>query len=380
MTRHRRVSFVVNPIAGLGGRVGLKGTDDVVDRALELGAKPVAADRSRRMLLELRRRLRAARTLAPRWLTCSGAMGAEALELASFDLIEVCYESPAKPTRAGDTRAAVKSFLERGAEIVLFCGGDGTARDVASVTGVETPILGIPAGVKMYSGVFGVTPERTAALLVDYLDGTIGTAPAELLDLDEERYRHGEWAVRLYAEARTPFEPSLTQSAKAQIDASEDREAKLAIADQLGELIESEPGALFLLGPGSTVESIAPRLGIEKTLLGIDAVVDGRCIGHDLNEEGILELFGRYPKRRLVLSPLGASGFLIGRGNQPLSPRVLEGLERNALIVVATLAKLSRTPILRFDTGDPAIDRKWVGSGFLPVVVGYHLRRESRVE
>lgn len=34
------IGFLINPIAGIGGRAGPKETDDVVDKAMELGAQP----------------------------------------------------------------------------------------------------------------------------------------------------------------------------------------------------------------------------------------------------------------------------------------------------------------------------------------------------
>jgi predicted polyphosphate/ATP-dependent NAD kinase len=365
----------------MGGRVGLKGTDDVVELAIELGGRPSAAGRAERMLAELAARLaRAPRPFGIDWLTCAGEMGAASLERAGFVGACICHRPATATTSRTDTQQAVRAFLEHGAEIVVFCGGDGTARDVASVTGLQTPVLGVPGGVKMYSGVFANDPERAARLLLGWLGGVIGAARVELLDLDEDRYRQGEWVVRLFAEALTPFEPSVTQSAKARIEEREDRAARDEIAEHLGELIRAEPEALYLLGPGSTVASIAAALGVEKTLLGVDAVQGGRRVGADLNERAILELLDRHAHRRLVLSPLGAAGFVLGRGNQQLSPRVIAAVGRRHLIVVATPAKLARTPALRFDTGDLELDRELAGDGFLPVVVGYRVRRLVRVD
>jgi predicted polyphosphate/ATP-dependent NAD kinase len=371
----RRVGFIVNPIAGMGGRVGLKGTDDVVDLARSLGAAPVAPVRARAML-DATRRLLEGRGREPliEWLTASGPMGEDALRAAGLDSVSVVFHVSG-PTRASDTTRAVEACLDSGALLIVFCGGDGTARDVGRAVAGRVPILGIPSGVKMYSGVFGVSPARTAEILVRYLKGEIAASDADILDLDEAAYRRGEWVVRLCDSARTPHEPALVQSAKLVIGESADRDAKDAIAEQLQEEIEREPDALWLLGPGSTVAAVATRLGVRKTLLGVDALVDGAVVARDLDEREILALLERHARRRLVLSPIGAQGFVLGRGNQQLSPAVVRRIGRDAMVVVATPSKLQLTPVLRFDTGDAALDADLAHPAYLRVVTGYHRRR-----
>jgi predicted polyphosphate/ATP-dependent NAD kinase len=359
------IGFLLNPIAGLGGRVGLKGTDGVAQEALRRGARPVAPGRAAEMLGALRALLDATpRAPEIHWLTCAGAMGADALEAAGFEVGEICHR-PGDPTASEDTRTAARRFAEAGAELVVFCGGDGTARDVHDATARRVPILGVPAGVKMYSGVFGVTPTRTARILLGFLQGELAPAEVDVLDTDEAGYRRGEWSMRLHGVALTPYEPSLVQGAKALLTTRSDREAKAAIAADLCEQIEAEPETLVLLGPGSTVAAIARRLGVEKTLLGIDAVRGGRRVA----------VLRHHPRCRLVLSPIGAQGFVLGRGNQPLSPEVVRRIGRENLVVAATPAKLARTPLLRLDTGDAELDAQLARTGYLEVVTGYHLRR-----
>lgn len=371
------VGFILNPIAGMGGRVGLKGTDDVAEEAARLGAEPVAAARAGAALVEARRLL-AAEAESPelRWVTCAGSMGADALALAGFGA-EILHRPGPRTTR-DDTVRAVRAFLAACADLILFCGGDGTARDVCAVTGAATPILGIPSGVKMYSGVFAATPAAAAEVLVGFLSGRLSLAEAEVLDLDEERYRRGEWAVRLYHAAMTPFESNLTQASKVLIDEATDAEVKEEIAIHLADEIATRADTLFILGPGSTIQAVARRLGVDKTLLGIDAVAGGALVGRDLNEKGILDLLDRYPDRRLVLSPIGAQGFVLGRGNLQLGPAAIRAIGRDDIIVVATPAKLARTPRLRFDTGDSRLDAELIGDGFLPVVIGRRRRRMTR--
>jgi predicted polyphosphate/ATP-dependent NAD kinase len=371
-----RIGFLINPIAGMGGRVGLKGTDGVVDEAARRGAEPIANVRALEALRALKQLLDGMSDPPTiNWFTASGAMGDDALRAAGFAAIEVVHQASAEPS-AQDTNATVAEFLTTGIDLLLFCGGDGTARDICAIVGDTTPILGIPSGVKMYSGVFAVTPTHAAELLLRYLRHQVGLAHVEILDLDEEKYRRDEWAVRLYMSASTPFEPTYVQAAKALIAGVDEDAIKDDIAAHLREEIDAQPDTLYLLGPGSTVQSVVGRaLQIDKTLLGIDAVVDRQVVGKDLAEQQILELFTRYADRKLILSPIGAQGFVLGRGNQPLSPAVIRTVGLDNIILIATPAKLARTPLLRFDTGDPALDADLISRKFFPVIVGYRRTR-----
>ena len=369
-----RVGFLVNPIAGMGGRVGLKGTDGLAGRAAALGAHRVAPLRAADALAALRGLLGADPGAAIHWLTCAGPMGADCLGDAGFTDLEIVHAARGHST-AADTKQAAAAFRAGGAALILFCGGDGTARDLCEVVDETVPILGIPAGVKMYSGVFGTSPARTAEIARRFLAGEIATARAEVLDLDEEKYRRGEWAVRLYYGARTPFEPSHTQLAKQLISEADDDAVKTEIAQYLVAEMKAQPETLYLLGPGSSVQAIGILLEIPKSLLGIDAVARGLVVGRDLDERGILDLLERYEDCKLILSPLGAQGFVLGRGNLQLSPDVIRRIGAANLVVIATPAKLEVTPALRFDTGDPALDRALAGLGYLPVVVGHGRRR-----
>lgn len=370
----KHVGFLINPIAGMGGRVGLKGTDGVIEEARRRGAKAVAPQRARQTLRELARHLPEAPGF--RWLTCAGAMGEDELLAAGFvaeDMI-ITHQPSIEPV-AQDTKAAVASFLAQGVDLILFCGGDGTARDICEVTGLQVPILGIPSGVKMYSGVFGTNPVRTAEILLAFLQTRLTTAQVDILDLDETQYRADTWQVRLYHSALTPFEPTYTQSAKALIDVVGDNEIKASIAESLHEKFEHEPDTLVLLGPGSSVKSVAERWGLAKTLLGIDAVANGKLIGQDLNEADILTLLKKFTKCYVVLSPIGAQGFVLGRGNLQLSPKVIRAIGCDNIIVIATPAKLARTPVLQFDTGDASLDAALTEQGYVRVLTGYHRRR-----
>ncbi len=373
----KRIGFIVNPIAGMGGAVGLKGTDGVVAEALRRGAAPVAPARAAKALARLHQ-LRAEAAAPPplEWLTAGGTMGEDALRAAGFDAPEILHR-PGTETSRADTVEAAERLVAAGADLILFCGGDGTARDIAAVAGPDLPLLGIPSGVKMFSGVFATTPEHAADILDDWSAGRIGTAEVELLDLDEEKYRAGEWAVRRYRTARAPYAAEFVQAAKSITRGLDEATAKSDIAAFVREEYEA-PGRLFVLGAGTTVEAIGAAFGIDKTLLGIDAVADGIQVGRDLDEKGLLDLLARYPDRRLVLSPIGAQGFVLGRGNLQISREVIRALGPENIVVVATPAKVAETPVLRFDTGDPALDARLCGDGYLPVITGYRFRKRVK--
>jgi predicted polyphosphate/ATP-dependent NAD kinase len=363
----------------MGGRVGLKGTDDVAEEAVRRGAEPVANARALEALREFASLVAGARHVPGiRWSTVARDMGFDALQAAGFSAVEVVHVPAGKPS-AEDTRAATRKFLDAGVDLIVFCGGDGTARDICAITGELTPVLGIPSGVKMYSGVFGVTPAHTAQILMRYVADEIGLATVEVIDLDEEKYRRDEWAVRLYMTARTPFEPACTQAAKVIVAGPDEEAVQEDIAAHLREEIEGEPNTLFLLGPGSTLQAVGRALHVDKTLLGIDAVVHGGVAGKDLDERGILDLLARYSACKLVLSPIGAQGFVLGRGNQQLSPAVIERIGAGNLVVVATPGKLARTPLLRFDTGDSVLDAALISRRYFSVIVGYHRLRLVKV-
>ena len=303
-------------------------------------------------------------------------MGADALRAAGFAAVEI-LGAPSEPPTGADTRRAARAFVEAGAELVVFCGGDGTARDVCAETQRRVPVLGVPAGVKMYSGVFGVSPARTAEILRAHLEGRLGVVEADVLDVDEAGFRAGRLDVRLHDTALTPHEPVLVQSAKQVIAEPTEARAKAEIAEHVCEAMCDAPDVLHLLGPGSTVAAIAEAAGLEKSLLGVDAVRGGEIVGRDLAERELLALLDATAddEVRLVLSPIGAQGFVLGRGNQQLSPEVVRRIGRERIVIVATPMKLAHTQVLRFDTGDAELDAELARTGYLPVVTGYHLRR-----
>jgi predicted polyphosphate/ATP-dependent NAD kinase len=377
----KRIALLVNPVAGMGGRVGLKGTDGRADEALAAGARPVAPGRAAACLAAFREREARDPDLAVRWLASAGPMGLDVLRGSGVPdaSIETIF-TPAARTSADDTKAFAQLAVERGADLVLFAGGDGTARDVADAVAGRIPLLGIPAGVKMHSAVFALDPVVAADLLAAYVRGTLRVGDGEILDVDEEAYRAGEWKVRFYGTAKTLVEPNLVQTGKLMVAEVTEEAVLVELAEHFREMFESEPETLFLLGPGSTVSRIASRLGIEKTLLGIDAVVGMRTVGTDVNEAAILQLLDRSPRAKLVVSPIGAQGFILGRGNLQVSPEVLRRIGTRNVVVVATPAKLASTPVLRVDTGDPRVDDEIRKREYLFVVIGYRTSKIHPVQ
>jgi predicted polyphosphate/ATP-dependent NAD kinase len=385
-----KLGFLINPIAGMGGRVGLKGTDGVLAEALDRGAEPVAQSRAleainRYITLSKESQEKSEDRNTAIWFTCAGEMGFDVLSASVVDQeldddIKVVFTPDDKAnTTAEDTKRAVEEFLKAGVELILFCGGDGTARDVYSVVKTSLPILGIPSGVKMHSGVFATHAKYAGELLVDYLKGEMDTAEGEILDLDEDRYRAGEWNIRLFGVAKTPYEPTIIQRGKHMVETASEAEIKEEIAEFIREEIAANPDTLYILGSGSTVDTITKHLGIDGTLLGIDAVFGGNQCGKDLNEQSLLELLAKHPKAKLIVSPIGAQGFILGRGNLQLSPALIRKLGVENIEVVSTPAKLAGLEVLRVDTNDPELDTEFAKAGWLKVIVRYREMKLKKV-
>jgi len=374
------LGFVVNPIAGMGGRVGLKGTDNVVEEAIKRGAEPVSGVRASHMLKTLiRARDQYKRELPVRWVTASGKMGADILEESGFSHheYEVVYHCPDITTKE-DTQKACKEFQKRNVELIVFCGGDGTARDIYEVVNAHIPVVGIPSGVKMHSGVFGVNPESVAEVVLAFAEGKLHTSEVEIMDLDEELYRKGEWNIKLHGIAVTPFEDTYIQSAKTIIRGPSEEELKKEIADYIIE--EMESNTLYILGSGSTLKTIGESLHIDKTLLGIDAVFNKKLVAKDANEKDLLALLDQYEDVQLIVSPIGAQGFILGRGNLQLSPEVIKRVGLDNITVVATPAKLQHINALRVDTQDRELDEAFAKRRYIRVIVGYHTMAVRNIE
>lgn len=362
-----RIGFLINPYAGMGGAVGLKGTDGLLQEAKKRGAVPLAQERARTSLTLLK-------DSGLHFLTCSGAMGEDEMQKAGITRYSVEYPAP-ELTTAHDTKNACQKFLDLEADMIAFCGGDGTARDVYDIVSARVPVLGIPAGVKMYSGVFAITPAAAAEILKGV--GKIPVRDAEVVDVDEDAYRNGVLRTTLYGYARTPYIPERVAGTKQVYEQPDEERAKAEIAQFMSEVIDGTPDVLTLLGPGTTTGKIAGVLGIKKTLLGFDAIRGRQLVGADLNEKSILALIKDEKKSRLIISIIGAQGFVLGRGTQQVSPKVIRKIGTGNIIIVATPYKLSQTPVLYIDTGDPALNAAF--GDHIQVISGYRVAQRKRI-
>jgi len=352
------LGLIVNPIAGMGGRVALKGTDgaETLREALARGAEPVAPRRAAEALAQ-----RAPLASGLELLVWSEEMGAREVRAAGL-ACRVLHPEAHGATSASDTKAAAAEMVGRGAQLLLFAGGDGTACDVLEAIDTRAPALGIPAGVKMHSAVFAVSPKGAGQVARGFLaSDRARLRSAEVMDVDEDLLRRGVVAPRLHGELQVPVEARLLQSAKARLDADDD--AMLAgIAAHVAEGLDDD--VLAIVGPGTTTAAILRRLGVEEpTLLGIDVVRNGHVVAQDADERTLLRLLEDPPCARVIVAPVGGQGFLLGRGNQQLSPAVLRRVGGDALVVVATESKLAalRGRPLLVDTGDAELDRRLAG-------------------
>ena len=373
-----KIGFIVNPVAGMGGKVGLKGTDGVLSQAIELGAKPVASRKAEEMLQSYVENYSNKNKI--QWFTCSKNMGFNEFKKVGITNVKIIYEPSDDNTTSLDTKNACKQMLKENIDLLVFCGGDGTARDVFEIIGDKTPILGIPSGVKMHSAVFGINTSATAKMLHEFINQRLTIGDVEIMDLDEKRYRSGEWNIKLFGIAKGIVEPTYIQVGKSCFESVSDDEIKDELAEHIIDEIEENPDYLFLFGSGGTIDYIADKMNIENTLLGIDGVYYKKLVGKDLNEKEILKLLEKYPKAKLVLSPIGAQGFILGRGNLQLSPKVIKKIGLDNIIVVSTPAKLLSTPVLRVDTGDKKLDHLFVEKEYFMVVIGYRLSRVVKIQ
>ena len=366
-----RVGLIVNPIAGLGGPVGLKGTDgsDTVAEALRRGAVPRSGERAARAFALVARRVPGARiTAAP------GLLGADWVR--DLDLAVTPTDSFPLSGTAHDTRLAVERMA--GHDLIVFAGGDGTARDVANALAPGMAMLGIPCGVKMHSGVFAVSPEAAGALIADLLSAPERTRwddTAEVMDIDEDALHAGHIAPRLCGHVRVPLARNRIQPAKGgpRIDQGA---ALMSAAREIVE--EMVPGLLYIIGPGTSAGAVMRAAGHLPTLLGVDAMRDGDVVARDAMAAELEHLAGDGPLR-IIFGVTGRQGFLIGRGNQQITPALIRRAGREGLITLATEAKLTglSEPRLWVDTGDAKLDAEL--AGFLRVRTGYRREMVMRV-
>jgi len=371
-----KMGFIVNPIAGMGGKVGLKGTDGVLKEAIAKGAKPIAPKRAVEFLQKLKENMM---EITIEVLTCPSIMGEKEAKAASFP-VNVLPMKIGKETSAEDTKTAVKLLITAKVKLIVFVGGDGTAKDILdAMQGYgEVPVLGVPSGVKMYSGIFAVNPSDAVNVVLTFAGNQAEIAEFEIMDADEKAIRSDTFAVKLHGFLKGPFVPMRIQGSK-QIspETVDEKENQTAIARYVIE--EMLPDATYILGPGTTVKRIAELLGVEKTVLGVDIYKKGKVI-LDVDERRIFEEVEDWQNTWIILSPIGHQGILLGRGNQQISPEIIKRVGKQHIIVAATKSKLQSIEgnVLRVDTGDAEVDNML--KGYIKVVTDYREWRLMQVQ
>lgn len=373
-----KLALLVNPIAGMGGQVALKGTDGLVEKARELGAKPISPQRASVFLKFLVAELRSAGVPDVHLFVAPAPMGAQLLgplfaELGC-EVLDVPLSSP-DTTSAADTQTVVQEFERLGVSLILFVGGDGTSVDVAQSLTQGTPILGVPSGVKTYGAVFVHSPEEAAKVVASFVQNPV-TREAEILDLDEDAYRRGELQVQLLGHAHVPALPEYFQLAKTPtLNHELESDVLSRVGEELAERFAQAPvGTLFVVGPGSTLDSFAQMIGFERSVLGVDVVVrqeddSAQVLLLDAREDQLFDLLTHHDLTYLLVTPIGGQGFLFGRGNHQLSARVLRYVGKQHIWVVASPQKLRSVQggVLRVDTRDSAVDE--LLAGYIRVIV-----------
>jgi predicted polyphosphate/ATP-dependent NAD kinase len=371
----KKLGLIVNPIAGMGGKVGLKGSDgeEILKKARELGAKPEAP---RRTVDALKSLIRSKENIE--LITYPYEMGED--ESKECGLTPTVIGSIKRgETTSEDTKNAAQELLGREVDLLLFAGGDGTARDIYNVIGDKIPALGIPSGVKIHSAVFATSPRNAGELAGFYLGNESPDIPlleSEVMDIDEQSFRENRLSARLYGYLKIPYKKRMIQSAKAGGCAGE-QELIDAIAYDVINNMEDE--CLYIIGTGTTTRAIMEKLGLRNTLLGVDVVYNKKLIGLDLNESQLLEMI-EGKKAKIVVGVIGRQGYLFGRGNQQISAEIIKKVGKKNIIVIATMEKiltLRGNPLL-VDTGNAEIDGML--TGYLKVTSGLGERMVLKVE
>ena len=368
----KTVGFIVNPIAGMGGTVGLKGTDGkvILEKAVSLGAKPIATVRAEEFLAEL----------SPFKQSICLLVGARDMGEIEAKKQGFNYRVVGKrqlQTSSEDTINIAQSIIEMKADLLVFCSGDGTARDILKVVENKMPVLGVPTGVKMHSAVFAINPRAAAWVVYRFLRGELPVREAEVMDVDEEAFREGRLSAELYGYMLCPYEPHFIQVSKLASPMSEN-EVRSQAAIAVYVIDNMQPEVLYIMGPGTTTRTISDLLDQKKTLLGVDLFVNKQIVAEDVNEEQILQaLNGRQAK--IIVTLIGGQGFIFGRGNQQISSKVIWQVGLDNIIVVATESKVQGLKSLKVDTGDLTLDTMFKTQK-LQVLADYSRWKELSVE
>lgn len=360
----KKLGLIVNPIAGIGGRVGLKGSDgaSILDEAIQLGAIPESPQRASEALRVL------ARIKENIDLYCYPFDMGE-LEARECGFLPIVVGSIQRGhTTSEDTFRAAQEMRDIGTDLLLFAGGDGTARDIYRSVGRTLTVLGIPAGVKMHSAVFALNARNAGEAALTFLtDSDQAYVEEEVMDIDEASFRRGVVAAKLYGYLRVPQAQRYMQSAKSGGFQTE-KQVIQGMASELASSIEKD--CLSVYGPGTTTRDILAEFGLDKTLLGVDVILGDKIVARDVNEQELLD-FLKAKKAKIVVTIIGQQGYIFGRGNQQISPKIIQKVGKDNILVVASkqkLASLQGRPLL-VDTGNETVDAEL--RGYMRVITGY---------
>ncbi|MDT8281751.1 MAG: ATP-NAD kinase family protein [Gammaproteobacteria bacterium] len=374
-----KTGFVINPFAGIGGAVALKGSDgnNIVARALAKGAEPQAEKRA--LLAMQTMALNSALADDTQFYCAADNMGENVLQKLGLRY-EVIWQN-ARQSSAADTKNAIRQFVEQRVDLIVFAGGDGTARDVLDVLVNELhstiPVIGIPAGVKIHSAVYASTPVHAGELISLLASGEPLTLhESQVMDLDEDAFRQGRVNAKCYGYLSVPVDDTRMQLIKqGGLNYHE-----IAVQDIANEIIENmEPDTYYLIGSGSTTAEIMNLLALDGTLLGIDIVYNQQLVAKDVDEQTILKTIQHQPAK-IVVTAIGGQGHIFGRGNQQLSSKVIRQVGRENIIIIASnekLRSLDKRPMIS-DTGDSDLDRQL--AGLYSVVTGYQQKTLYRLK
>lgn len=367
MKRLFKLGLVINPYSGIGGALALKGSDgaEIRQQAINSGAEKLSG---KKMAVALQALLPLKEQICI--FTASGEMGEDIVAELGFNHI-VAYQHPAAQTESADTQSAALALMAQKVDLILFAGGDGTARNICELVENKCPVVGVPAGCKIHSGVYAITPKAAGKVAAQVVKGELVSLMAgEVKDIDETEFRAGRVVAKHYGEMLVPEELSYIQAVK--MGGKESDELVLSdIAAHVIELMSDEPDTLFVMGSGSTVDSIMQEMGLRNTLLGVDLVSNQQLLASDLTASSLLERCADQPTK-IVLTLIGGQGHILGRGNQQLSPELVNMVGKQNILVVATKAKLQNLqgrPLVS-DSGDAALDEMLVGP--IPVITGFH--------
>ncbi|NHJ03053.1 MAG: ATP-NAD kinase [Candidatus Heimdallarchaeota archaeon] len=382
----KSIGLIINPIAGMGGKVGLKGTDgiDIQEEAIKRGAVPIAPSRTKRLIQEL---VKFPEINELEFLVPEGIMGENTLKTISGNFRWKVINQLSIPisTSRIDTINAAKVLKRYRVDLIIFVGGDGTARDIIDAVGDNFPVLGIPSGVKMHSGVFVQGIDKGVQLIRQFIRDRIQFVTTEIIDLDESAFRDNRINTKIYGIGLVPSNLRFMQVSKS-VSTHQDliSENMEAIMQSFKKTISQD--RLYILGAGSTLKMLAKAFGDnvydQKTLLGIDLILNNMIIAKDVSENDILLALKKYKydSVKIIVTPIGGQGFIFGRGNQQLSAKIIKDIGINNIEIVATQSKIQNLPKKRLfvDTGSKNLDKKLFG--YMKVLIDFDMYIMIKIE